>query len=66
MLVDEPQQKLTGNDLKLKNMIRYKNKGHKNSPCSEQDYRDASRSANVNAYDHENFRKLPNEVDLKQ
>ena len=59
---DDIQKKMTGNDLKLRDMIRYKNKGSGTSTCTEQDYRGMAGQANVNAYDHDNYRNNPHQV----
>lgn len=60
------QTSMTGADRRLLKMIKFKNKGTGTPRCTEQDYREAAREANVNAYDHDNFRKNEYEVGTKK
>ena len=66
MSLSEVQRTMTGPDLKLRNMIRFKNKGRNTGRCTKQDYRQAAKGAkDINAYDHDNFRRNPQEVVFK-
>lgn len=53
---------MTPEDLKLLDMIRYKNKGSHGPICEEGDYREAAKKANVNAFNSDNFRQRPTQV----
>ena len=65
MSLTEVQIQMAGPDLKLRNMIRFKNSGKGTPRCTKQTYRAAAAKANINAYDHENYRKTPQEVHIQ-
>ena len=62
MSLTEVQLSMTGPELKLLKMIKYKNTGSNTPTCTADDYREACKNANVNAYDHDNYRKNKTEV----
>ena len=60
----EVQLSMTGPELTLLKMIKFKQVGPRQDrrTCTKQDYREAASMANVNAYDHDNFRKNQGQV----
>ena len=62
ILLTDPQTKMNPSDRKLRDMIRYKNKGSKERPCQEKDYMEEAKKADINAFDSDNFRKHPRDV----
>ena len=55
------QKSMEGEELRLRNMIRFKNMD-RGIPCQPCDYQMLAKKVDINAYDHDNFRKYPSEV----